>query len=320
MILQKQKCNSMLNEGINTTIIELNIRQKINLVMELTKIRITSFVTVTTLFGYLCASGHFSVEMISPIIGILFLACGSAVINHFQERRTDALMDRTKNRPIPSGRISPQGALHLAIILILTGSLLLYFGAGWLALSLGILNLIWYNGIYTPLKKKNAFAIIPGSLVGAIPPALGWVAAGGNIFDPQILVISLFFFIWQIPHFWLLLLIFGKDYEQAGFPTLTRIFSMVQLGRITFIWIIATVVMGFLIPLFGVVESSFINVGLFIAGLWLTWNAIKLLRSTFDGADFRIEKKYFGFAFREINIFALLVVLLISIDKLVILF
>ena len=307
----------MVSEGINTAVIGLNVRQKINLVMELTKIRITSFVTITTIFGYLCAAGHFSLDMIAPIFGILLLACGSAVINHLQERTTDALMNRTKNRPIPSGKISPMSALHLALFLILTGSLLLYFGAGLLALGLGLLNLIWYNGIYTPLKKKNAFAIIPGSLVGAIPPAVGWVAGGGNIFDPQIAVISLFFFIWQIPHFWLLLLIFGKDYEQAGFPTLTQIFSADQLGRITFIWIIATVVMGFLIPMFGVVKSSLVNIGLFVAGIWLAWNAIKLLRSTFNINDSHIEKKHFGFAFREINIFAILVVLLISIDKLV---
>ena len=307
----------MVNEGINTAVIGLSVRQKINLVMELTKIRITAFVTVTTVFGYLCAAGHFSLGMIAPIFGILLLACGSAVINHFQERTTDALMDRTKNRPIPSGKISSMSALHLSLFLILSGSLLLYFGAGILALSLGLLNLIWYNGIYTPLKKKNAFAIIPGSLVGAIPPAVGWVAGGGNIFDPQIAVISLFFFIWQVPHFWLLLLIFGKDYEQAGFPTLTQIFNTDQLGRITFIWIIATVVMGFLIPMFGVVKSSFVNIGLFVAGVWLAWNAIKLLRYTFNDEDSHLEKKYFGFAFREINIFAILVVLLISIDKLV---
>jgi len=307
----------MVNERINTAIVGLNFGQKINLLMELTKIRITSFVTVTTVFGYLCAAGHFTLEMIAPVFGILLLACGSAVINHIQERATDALMDRTKNRPIPSGRISPQGALNIALFLILSGSLLLYFGAGLLALCLGLLNLIWYNGIYTPLKKKNAFAIIPGSLVGAIPPAVGWVAGGGNIFDPQIVIISLFFFIWQIPHFWLLLLIFGKDYEQAGFPTLTQIFSPEQLGRITFIWIIATVVMGFLIPLFGVVNFALINIGLFAAGTWLAWNAIKILRSTFNSNSSVVEKKYFGFAFREINLFAIYVVLLISIDKIV---
>lgn len=300
----------MINETVNMVVPDLSIRQKIDLLMELTKIRITFFVTVTTIFGYLCATGEFSLNMIAPVFGILLLACGSAVINHYQERETDALMARTKNRPIPSGRILAIDALNIAVLLVLAGSLFLYFGGGILALGLGVLNLIWYNGIYTPLKKKNAFAIIPGSIVGAIPPAVGWVAAGGNILDPQIGIISLFFFIWQIPHFWLLLLIFGEDYKQAGFPTLTLIFSPDQLGRITFVWIITTVMIGLLIPIFGVVRSNIINYGLFVAGLWLAWNAIRLLRST-------KEKKYFRFAFMEINVFAILVVVLISIDKLV---
>ena len=302
----------MVNETINIASVELSIREKFDIVMELTKFRITFFVTITTIFGYLCASGELSLSMILPTFGILLLACGSAVINHYQERNTDALMKRTRSRPIPSGRIKAQDALNFAILLVIIGSILLVLGGGLLALGLGILNLIWYNGIYTPLKRVNAFAIIPGSMVGALPPAIGWVAAGGSLLDPRIAIISLFFFIWQIPHFWLLLLIFGDDYEQAGFPTLTQIFSMDQLGRITFIWIVTTVVIGLTIPLFGVVRSQLINYGLLIAGLWLTWKAIKLLRST-------KEKKHFRFAFMEINIFAIILVFLISIDKLIVL-
>jgi protoheme IX farnesyltransferase len=314
MIQQQHQNNKlMVNETINIASVELSVRQKIDLLMELTKFRITFFVTISTIFGYLCAAGDFSVRMIMPVTGILLLACGSAAINHYQERNTDALMKRTRNRPIPSGKIKARDAINIAIFLVVTGSILLYIGGGVLALGLGILNLIWYNGIYTPLKKVNAFAIIPGSMVGAIPPAIGWVAAGGSLLDPRIAIIALFFFIWQIPHFWLLLLIFSEDYEQAGFPTLTQIFSVDQLGRITFIWIITTVVIGLTIPLFGVVRSELINYGLLISGLWLCWKAVRLLRST-------KEKKYFRFAFMEINIFAILVVLLISIDKLIILF
>jgi protoheme IX farnesyltransferase len=289
------------------------LKKQIDILFELTKIRITFFVAFTTIFGYIAFAEEINWGFLKPTIGILLLACGSAVINHFQERKTDALMSRTKNRPIPSGRISASHALILAITLILFGSAILQLSAGWLALGLGLLNLVWYNGIYTPLKKVNPLAIIPGSLVGAIPPAVGWVAAGGNIFDPQIIVLSFFFFIWQIPHFWLLLLVLGDDYEQAGFPTLTRIFSIEQLSRITFIWIIATAVTGLIIPLFGIVKYSFINFSLLAAGLWLSISALKLLKSN-------KEKTYFNFAFREINIFAILVVLLISLDKLVISF
>lgn len=285
------------------------IKSKLDILSELTKIRITSFVALTTAFGFISAAGEVNTNIILPLAGILLLACGSAVINHYQERSTDALMDRTRHRPIPSGKISPFNALILAMVLLFTGSVILLFGAGWLALGLGLLNLLWYNAIYTPLKRINALAIIPGSLVGAIPPAVGWVAAGGYIFDPQVIVISFFFFIWQIPHFWLLLLIFGNDYKKAGFPTLTEIFNPNQLARITFIWIIATAVTSLLIPFFGVVKYTIAEYLIFAAGIWLSWNSFKLLRGS--------GRMPFGFAFKEINVFALLVVIILSLDKII---
>lgn len=285
------------------------MKENFKILFELTKIRITIFVTVTTAFGYLCAAETISYKIISPILGILLIACGSAVINHYQERNTDALMERTKSRPIPSGKISPSIALIIALILVLTGSVVLFIGSGIIALGLALLNLIWYNGIYTPLKKKNPLAIIPGSLVGAIPPVVGWVAGGGSLLAPQILIISLFFFIWQIPHFWLLLLVFNKDYEKAGFPTLTQIFNSEQLARITFIWIIATAVTCILIPLFGVIKISAFNYGLLLAGIWLILKAFKLLKSAKERINFR-------FAFIDINVFALIVVALVSIERL----
>jgi protoheme IX farnesyltransferase len=285
------------------------LKENFNILLEITKLRITIFVTVTTVFGYIAAADSIDTGIILPTIGILFLACGSAALNHFQERKTDALMDRTKNRPIPSGRISASSVLKLSSALVIAGSLLLLIGSGVLALAFGLLNLVWYNGIYTSLKKVSPLAIVPGSLVGAIPPLVGWIAGGGYLFDPQIILISFFFFIWQIPHFWLLLMVLDKDYEKAGFPTLTKIFNQRQLGRITFIWVLATGVTGLLLPLFQISHDQFVNFSLFIAALWLAFKSINLLRQTQDNSTFK-------FAFRSINYFALFVVLVVSIDKL----
>jgi protoheme IX farnesyltransferase len=287
----------------------LSFNEKVNTITELMKLRITTFVTLTTVFGYICYAGKLSVDIIAPALGILLLSSGSAVFNHYQERGTDALMKRTRNRPIPSGKISQNYALFIGLILTLCGATVLYISSGLLALGLGLLNLIWYNLVYTPLKKRSALAIIPGSLVGALPPMVGWVAAGGNVFNPQIIILGFFFFIWQIPHFWLLLLIFGKDYEQAGFPTLTQIFSMRQLSRITFVWIAATFAAGTLLPLFGLIKNNIIYLGMLLSGVWLMWNSLRLLKPV-------KENIWFKLAFREINIFAILVVLLLSIEKL----
>jgi len=287
------------------------LKKKLKILFELTKFRITSFVTITTAFGFIAANGSVNLDIIPVLTGILLLACGSAALNHYQERYLDAMMSRTSNRPIPSKRISERNALLVSLLLIVSGSLILFFGSGALALGLGLLNLIWYNLVYTLLKRKTPFAIIPGSLVGAIPPAVGWVVAGGYLFDPQIIIISFFFFIWQIPHFWLLLLIFDEDYKQAGLPTLTKIFEKKQLARITFIWVAATAVTSLLIPLFGLVKLVPVNLLLFFGSIFLTWNAFKLITETENDLSFK-------FAFRYINLFALFVVFLVSLDNLLI--
>ncbi len=133
-------------------------------------------------------------QIIPVLFGVLFLAFGSAALNHYQEKEFDGKMDRTKNRPIPSGRISSSNALYISLLFVLSGSLILFFGSNLLALGLGLLNLIWYNFIYTLLKRRSPFAIVPGSLVGAIPPVIGWVAAGGAIYLILKLLLSLFSF------------------------------------------------------------------------------------------------------------------------------
>ena len=167
---------------------------------------------MTTLFGYICSAGSLSFTAWVTSIGIFAMACSAAVLNHLQEKNTDALMNRTKKRPLPSGKVSSTFAFALALGLFVSGSVVLLVFTNFLTFVLGFSALIWYNLIYTPLKMKHFIAIIPGSVIGALPPIAGWAAAGGNILDPQILTIAFFFFIWQIPHFWLLLLLYRSDY------------------------------------------------------------------------------------------------------------
>lgn len=286
------------------------MKEKIKILSELSKIRITFFVMVTTGFGYIAAAEMFDLNFLLVLLGVLLLACGSASLNHYQERFTDALMERTRNRPIPSGRITSKSVLEISVLLILAGIVLLFMGGNILSVLFGILNLIWYNGIYTPLKRKTSLAIIPGSLVGAIPPVIGWVAADGNLFSPQILMISFFLFIWQIPHFWLLLLVLDGDYKKAGMPTLTGIFSKNQLARITFIWIIATAISSMFLPLVELVETEIVKYLIVFSVILLSINSIKLLK-------YSEEKNSIRYAFRNINFFVLFVISIISFDKLI---
>jgi protoheme IX farnesyltransferase len=285
------------------------IRQSLKIFFDLIKIKITAAISLTTAVGYLLAVEKMSFDILIPVIGIFLLACGSSALNQYQERKTDALMSRTSNRPLPANRIKSSTALFIVFVLVVTGVLILYFRTNIQATLLGVFALIWYNGIYTPLKRKTAFAAVPGALIGAIPPMVGWVAGGGYIFDSQIMLIASFFFIWQVPHFWLLLLMSGDDYERAKLPSLTKIFSVSQISRITFIWMITTAVTALIILNFGTIESISIKILLLVSTLWYCTHAFQILK---------IQKKSFPFkfAFISINVFALLVIIFLSIDKL----
>ncbi|MCI0451749.1 MAG: protoheme IX farnesyltransferase, partial [Candidatus Latescibacteria bacterium] len=230
------------------------VREGIGLVLELSKVRIAVLSTASAVTGWLLAAGSFSFEMLPAVAGVFLLAAGAGSLNQYQERDLDALMHRTARRPIPSGRMRARTALWIALALVAVGALCLVPHP--IAALLGVFTLLWYNGVYTPLKRVSAFAAIPGGLVGAIPPVIGWVAAGGHPADPRILAVAFFFFVWQVPHFWLLLLRIGDDYARAGLPTITSLFSRRQLARIIYVWMIATAVACVSMPMFGVASPA----------------------------------------------------------------
>lgn len=281
----------------------------LNLISELVKFKITALVSFTTGLGYILATNKLGFTLFWVIGGIFLLAAASSVLNHWQERDTDALMDRTKYRPIPSGRIEPKFALYISMFLLFSGSVLLITTTNLTALLVGLFTFLWYNGVYTPLKRKTAFAIIPGALVGALPPVAGWAAAGGNILDSRIIMIAAYFFIWQIPHFWLLLILYGNDYEKGGFPTLNKIFSELQLKRITFNWLIVNVLTAMLIPMFIYINYTVSYALLFIISAWMIWVSVKFVRSN-------AERKNIIKTFIAINFYTLLLISILSIDKL----
>jgi protoheme IX farnesyltransferase len=217
--------------------------------MELGKVRISLPVALSACTGYALQTGLFGTDVLVLMAGVFLMSCSSGAINHIQEYKLDALMPRTKNRPLPSGKISLKGALLVASSFFVYGAFILIASFPFIVFLISFLTLLSYNAIYTPLKKVTAFAVVPGSLVGALPPYIGWVAGGGHIMDGQIFWVALFFFIGQIPHFWLLLLMFGKQYELAGFPSLHAIFTDNQIKRLSFTWILATIASALIVSM-----------------------------------------------------------------------
>ncbi len=279
-----------------------SITSGFGILMELSKIRISQLVAMSTVLGYVMATGELSWRVIFPTLGTFLLSCGSAALNQYQERRYDGQMKRTRHRPIPAGRITPAAGLFSALGMMTLGGIILYLGANPAAFWLGMFNIFWYNGVYTPLKRITPYAIFPGALIGAIPPAIGWVAGGGGLWEMPLLAISFFFFVWQVPHYWLLLSNLSEDYQRAGFPTLTSRYSRKKFAKITFSWILATSLTTMLIPLFGDPRSVVLIITLFLVAAWLLWNSRSLLSGIPTPESFR-------HTFKIINVFMLLVLI-----------
>jgi protoheme IX farnesyltransferase len=279
----------------------------VSTVLELTKLRISGASTFTAAAGYVACLRGVNAGLVTTLLGILLLAMGSSALNEVQEHKYDALMPRTANRPIPRGDISPARGALIATVLSVSGFLVLLLAHNLTSALLGALALAWYNGFYTPLKRVSAFAVVPGSLIGALPPAIGWTAAGGSLADPSVLALAFVFFIWQVPHFWLLVGLHAEGYEGAGYPTLVTLFGRPRLSRLTFTWTCGTAAACGLLPLFRVLVSWPAEIMLGLGATWLIAGSLPLLKPSQDAPLYRR-------VFMNINLFALVLTAAVILD------
>lgn len=284
------------------------MKEKLKIAKELCKVRISLPVALSAITGYVLFLGEIGLRGWGLGLGVFLMSCSSSVVNHWQERNIDAQMPRTRMRPIPSGRISARKALIWAVVLALGGSALLLAFQPFIAFILSWATLFFYNGVYTPLKKVSAFAVIPGSMVGALPPVIGWAAAGGNPTSELILLVAAFFFIGQIPHFWLLLLMFGEQYQQAHLPSLNQIFDEVQIKRVTYVWVLTTIASAFLV-IFFVVGSQII---MFLLLFYSFYLLASVSIAVFAKHSFNVRASFY-----KLNFLYLFMMIFLIVDSLV---
>ncbi|MBU6155242.1 MAG: protoheme IX farnesyltransferase, partial [Bdellovibrionales bacterium] len=223
-------------------------------ILRLTKAEIVLLEVITLAAGFLI--GHplerpvNGANLAFSLLGVGFLALGSGALNQIQEHKEDATMERTRNRPIPGGRISLPFAWTLSLSLFTAGAFLLSLVSA-PVLLLGILAVVSYNGLYTLWwKRKLAFAAIPGAIPGALPILIGFQAAVFDLRDLRGYYLFAILFFWQMPHFWVLALKYSRDYDKGGFPTLpVAKGSEVTRFQIT-LWCLAYSALGLLSTLF----------------------------------------------------------------------
>jgi protoheme IX farnesyltransferase len=248
--------------------------------VELCKPRVVALMLLTVIVGmYLATPGWVPLTTLgASLLGIGLCAGSAAAINHLVDKRIDALMARTKKRPIARGRISVKQALWFAFLLGSVGFIILCSWVNYLTAMLTLVSLIGYAGIYTGyLKRATPQNIVIGGLAGAAPPLLGWTAIS-NQFDPQALLLVLIIFTWTPPHFWALAIYRFDDYKHAEIPMLpvTHGIQYTKLYILLYsILLIVVSVMPFAVGMSG----WFYLAGALVLGFRFLYWAIRLYRT-----------------------------------------
>ncbi len=190
--------------------------------VSLAKPRLSLLAILMGALGYLAGTsldGEWA-QFLFTLLGLAFLAAGSGALNQYLERDTDKLMKRTRQRPLPTGRMEPEKALTFGIVTAIVGSGILLYAANSLTAVIGALTLLFYLGIYTPAKRVSSLSTLVGAIPGAMPPLMGWTSATGKMGGWGIILFAVVF-LWQIPHFLAIAWLYREDYAQGDFPVLT---------------------------------------------------------------------------------------------------
>lgn len=266
-------------------------------VVALAKPRITLMVVITAAGGLFLAGragrldgpGPGATTVLSTLIGLSLIVAGANALNMYIERDIDRRMDRTKNRPLPSGRMSPRFALWFGVVTSALAVPVLAIGTNPLTALLAVLANLLYVLAYTPLKQHSQYALHLGAIPGAIPPLLGWTAATASI-DAAGVVLFAILFLWQVPHFVAIALFRKADYARAGLVVTPNVTGELASRHTIIRWIFALVAASLLVVPLGLAGHGYLVVAAALGAVFFTWGCYGLRAGTGN----RWAKSLFG--------------------------
>lgn len=258
----------------------LGLREKLSAYFELTKPRIAFMLVLTSAAGFYLGTtkGFDFVVFINAMIGITLLAFGVATLNQYLERRTDALMERTARRPLPTSKITPGEALVFGVAQCATAELYLWFLVNGLTAVLGLVVIVGYVLLYTPLKTRTTASTAIGAIPGAMPPLMGWTAAA-NAIDLNAWTLFTLLFLWQFPHFLAIAWMYKDQYAKAGILMLPVV---ERDGRVTARQIVVFTMMLVplsLTPFFLGLTGIIYLIGAALLGGWFLWASVSMAKA-----------------------------------------
>ena len=274
--------------------------------VELTKPKLTLMSIITALLGYFAASPVKNVPVFLGLtVGTSLAAAGAAVLNQWLERDADKKMQRTQNRPLPRGVISPLTALSMGILLTLCGVAILFVWTNSMTAWLGFATVFIYIVIYTPLKQITPLATEIGALPGAIPPLMGWFAATGSISILGWVLFGILLF-WQMPHFMAISWMYREDYERGGFRMLVSTNNgAVKISYSAILYTVLLIAVT-LVPIILSITGPLYSAGATILSAFIGWRAWQFFKAV--DMDIPARKLFIASIIHLPLLFAVLVV------------
>jgi protoheme IX farnesyltransferase len=259
---------------------DISLREKVGAYFELTKPRIAFMLVLTAAAGfYLGSTNGFKVGLfLNSMAAITLLAFGVSTLNQCWERNLDILMERTSQRPLPSGKLTPIEGLIFGILLCIIAETYLFFAVNPLTASLGLVVIVGYVLLYTPLKTRTSASTAIGALPGAMPPLMGWTSSANEI-TLGAWILFVIIFLWQFPHFLAIAWMYKEQYAKAGIKMLPVIEPE---GKITAQQIVVFTLMLLpisLAPFFFGISGFIYLIGASILGVWFLYESIKMARA-----------------------------------------
>lgn len=218
-------------------------------IFKLFRPKVSLMVGLSAFAGSCLYDSDINLHHLYAVLAALFLSAGCSALNQFQEREEDSVMLRTQNRPLPSGDIDRFCVLRISAIMVALSACFIILSGSIYSLLFIPFTIILYNLIYTPMKKLTPFALLIGSVTGAIPPVMGYTISGGHIGSREILIVAAVLYVWQTPHFALLSEKYKYDYSSAGFKTLSGVYGKIKSDMFIKVWLTAFICMLLFIPL-----------------------------------------------------------------------
>ncbi len=266
-------------------------RSLIDLYLELSKARLSALVVLTTAVGFIMGAPALTAgawgRLLLTIAGTSLAAGGANALNQLLERRRDAMMLRTRGRPLPSGAMSPMHGLLFGLAAVYAGLAILGLAVSLGAMGLALATILIYILLYTPLKTRSTLNTLVGAVCGAIPPMIGWVAASGSL-DRGAWILGGLLFVWQIPHFFALAWMYRVDYARGGFKMLPVMDPSGRLtGQVVVLMSLGLLPMGLAATLFGLAGWVY-AVGSIALGTWLLVVGLRLYATRSDESARRL--------------------------------